>query len=156
MNPLSLMLLALLPGQAQQSAFRLEPCDVAPATLAKMDQKTLTVKEGEQSIKYYGVPLRAVLATKLGDPKSMAKLRELSDAVLFVRGSDGYRAAVSAAEVAMDEKGERFLLALEREGKPLDERHAPLQLVIPGDPKRVRWVRNVIAVELARPEAGKK
>ena len=80
----------------------------------------------------------------------MAALRSLSDAVNLVRASDGYQAAVSAAAVAMDPKGERFLLALARDGKPLDEGQGPVRLVIPGDPQRVRWVRRIASCHLVR------
>ena len=50
----------------------------------------------------------------------------------------------------MDPKGERFLLALARDGKPLGGGHGPVRLVIPGDPQRVRWVWMVASFHLVR------
>ena len=80
----------------------------------------------------------------------MAGLRMLSDAVILVRGADGYQAAVSAAAVAMDPKGLKFLLALDRDGKPLDKGQGPVRLIVPGDPKHARWVKDVASVRLVR------
>ena len=68
----------------------------------------------------------------------------------LVKASDGYQAAVSAAAVAMDPKGERYLLALRRDGQPLAKGQGPVRLIIPGDPQRVRWVRMVDSLRLVR------
>ncbi len=78
----------------------------------------------------------------------MGELRNLSDVVLVVRGTDGYQASVSAAAVAMDEKGTRFLLATERDGKPLDADQGPVKLIIPEDSQHARWVRNLDQIDL--------
>ncbi len=75
--------------------------------------------------------------------------------MIVVRASDGYQAAVSAAEAAMDPKGERYLLALTRDGRPLGDGQGPVRLIVPGDPKRVRWVRMVASLHLVRLAAAK-
>jgi DMSO/TMAO reductase YedYZ molybdopterin-dependent catalytic subunit len=85
----------------------------------------------------------------------MAALRALSDAVILVKAADGYQTAVSAAAAAMDSKGERYLLALSRDGKPLDSRVGPVRLIVPGDPKHVRWVRAVTSLRLVRLDPAK-
>ena len=120
-----------------------------PSRLAELPRVEVKVKEGGQVVTYSGVPLATVLEkqTKGG---AMAELRSLSDSVLLVRGSDGYQAAVSAAAVAMDPKGERFLLALARDGKRLDAGQGPIRLIVPADPKHVRWVKEVASIRLVR------
>jgi hypothetical protein len=110
---------------------------------------TVTVAEDDGKVTYSGVPLRAVLDTKEATT-SMVEARGLVDAVMIVHAADGYRAAVSAAAVAMDPKGERYLLAFERNGKPLPDGQAPAKLIIPADPLRVRWVRMIDGVDLVR------
>ena len=120
------------------------------AAMKEMEPAEVRVPEGDKTVTYGGVPLAAILAKQAKDTKSMAGLRALSDAVLLVRGSDGYQVAVSAVAVAMDTKGERFLMATTRDGKPLDEGFGPIRLIVPGDPKHARWVRNVAAVRLVR------
>jgi DMSO/TMAO reductase YedYZ molybdopterin-dependent catalytic subunit len=55
----------------------------------------------------------------------------------------------------MDPKGERYLLALKREGKPLGDKEGPVRLIVAGDPMHVRWVRMVSSLSLVRFEAEK-
>jgi DMSO/TMAO reductase YedYZ molybdopterin-dependent catalytic subunit len=120
------------------------------AALKGMDQAEVRISEEGKTVVYAGVPMAAILAKNAKDSGTMAGLRALSDAVLLVRGADGYQAAVSAAAVAMDTKGERFLLAISRDGKPLGESQGPVRLIVPGDPKHARWVRDVVAIRLVR------
>ncbi|MFO0958163.1 MAG: molybdopterin-dependent oxidoreductase [Isosphaeraceae bacterium] len=110
----------------------------------------LVASEQGQSATYTGVPLKAVLEAALQGKPEMEALRSLSDAVLIVQGSDGYQALVSAAAVAMDSGGKKYLLAWERDGKPLSESEGSLRLIVPGDDKRVRWVRKITAISLVR------
>jgi DMSO/TMAO reductase YedYZ molybdopterin-dependent catalytic subunit len=121
-----------------------------PEALRDRPRVEVRVRTGEANAVYTGVPLREVFEDRIQGPGRMPALRALADAVLLIRGSDGYQAAVSAAAVAMDETGERFLLALERDGEPLGEDQGPVRLIVPGDSERVRWVRGVSSIALVR------
>jgi hypothetical protein len=121
-----------------------------PEALRDRPRVEVRVREAEADVVYAGVPLRSVLESRIEGPGRMPALRALSDAVLLVRGADGYQAAVSAAAVAMDETGERFLLARQRDGMPLGTGQGPIRLIVPGDRERVRWVRNVSSIGLVR------
>ncbi len=69
--------------------------------------------------------------------------------VLFVTGSDKYRAVLSLAEVDPSfHKGARVILADQADGKPLDAHDGPFRLVIDGDLKPSRSVHSVVAIEL--------
>lgn len=120
------------------------------AAIQKGPKIELKVKEKGVETTYKGVPLRSLLQEQLKDPISMADLRKLADAVLLVKATDGYQAAVSAVEVAIDETGAKYFLAVEKDGKPLDDKQGPVKLIVPGDPKPVRSVRMVSAVDLVR------
>jgi DMSO/TMAO reductase YedYZ molybdopterin-dependent catalytic subunit len=146
MNIVSLPILCLL--LAPPASVTVEALPIEPADWKALTRVEVRVMENGGPVVYSGVPLRVVLKGKLPDPITMGALRGLADAVLAVSASDGYQTAVSAAAVAMDSKGERFLLALERDGKPLGNEQGPVRLVVPGDPERVRWVRNVTGVDL--------
>jgi DMSO/TMAO reductase YedYZ molybdopterin-dependent catalytic subunit len=126
-----------------------------PAAWASSPQVDMEVKEDGKPVVYTGIPLARVLGEHLNGAGTMAELRRLSDAVILVKARDRYQAAVSAASVAMDPKGERYLLALKRDGKPLGEDQGPARLVIPGDPRRVRWVRMISSLQLVRLQAPK-
>jgi DMSO/TMAO reductase YedYZ molybdopterin-dependent catalytic subunit len=121
-----------------------------PARLAESGKSEIKVTEDGQTVTYSGLPMASILGTVVKDAGTMPGLRSLSDSVLLVRGSDGYQAAVSAASVAMDPKGERYFLAVSRNGKPLAEGEGPVRLIVPGDPRHVRWVKTVTTIRLVR------
>jgi hypothetical protein len=142
-------LLQIAPPSSESLPFDLE-------ALRKMEQTEVRVTEKGKSVVYRGVPMSVMLRGIVKDGKSMSELRSLSDAVVLVRASDGYQAAVSAAAVAMDQSGQRYLLAFERDGAALDKTHGPAQLIIPADSEHVRWVRMVSGVDLIRLKARPK
>ena len=144
-----LLLAAACLGQAPAD-LAIESLPFDPDSWKTRPRVEVKVAERGQPVVYSGVPLATALGPKLKADAPMSALRGLADSVLLVRAEDGYQAAVSAAAVAMDRKGERFLLALERDGRPLDKGQGPVRLIVPGDPEHVRWVRQVVAVDLVR------
>jgi hypothetical protein len=139
------LILAQAPGPV---AFDLLPFD--PAKLDGLERVEIKVAEDGRSVTYSGIALATILERGKKNSATMPALRAISDSVLLVRGSDGYQAAVSAAAVAMDPKGERYLLALARDGKPLEKGQGPVRLIVPGDSKHVRWVREVSTIRLVK------
>jgi hypothetical protein len=121
-----------------------------PAKLEGLEKAEVRVMEDGRAVTYSGVSLASLLEKQSKGSGTMPGLRTLSDAVLLVRGSDGYQAAVSAAAVAMDSKGSRYLLATARDGKPLEKGQGPVRLIIPDDPKHTRWVKDVNKIRLVR------
>lgn len=146
MNGVAVALIGLVLAQIPT----VEELPFDPGTLPDRPRVEARVLEGGATRVYAGIPLRVVIEDRIKGPGKMAALRALADAVLLVRGADGYQAAISAAAVAMDEKGERFLLAEACDGKALGEDQGPVRLVVPGDPERVRWVRKVTSISLVR------
>lgn len=144
-------LAALLLAQAPLSGgVAVERLPFDPAKLEGLTKTEVRVTEDGHSVTYSGVALAGLLERRGKGTTTMAGLRALSDAVVLVRGTDGYQAAVSAAAVAMDPKGERYLIALARDGKPLDPGQGPVRLIVPADPKHARWVKNVASIRLVR------
>ena len=141
---LSIVLISQSPGPRGVESLRFDPAEIA-----RRPRVTLKVVEEGREVTYQGVPLETLLPKPIpAGPAAMAAIKGLSDAVILIRGSDGYQVAVSAAAAAMDPAGERFLLAVARDGQPLDARHGPVQLIVPGDPKRVRWCHTVTSARL--------
>ena len=64
--------------------------------------------------------------------------------IILARGRDGYEVALSIAELDPGFAGKQVLIAYQQDGKPLDG----LQLVVPGDRKAGREVRNLVAIEV--------
>jgi DMSO/TMAO reductase YedYZ molybdopterin-dependent catalytic subunit len=152
----SLIALALCIGLAPDPvAAKVEALPFDPSAWKGLPQVALRVTESGQPVTYTGVPLALVLKDRVEGKEKMAALRSLSDQVILVAATDGYRVAVSAAAAAMDPKGERYLLALKREGKPLGDKAGPVRLIVAGDPMHVRWVRMVSSLSLVRFDAEK-
>ncbi|SIO65433.1 Oxidoreductase molybdopterin binding domain-containing protein [Singulisphaera sp. GP187] len=153
----SLLVLSLCLGLAPSSATaKVEALPFDPSAWKSSPQVELRVTESGKPVTYTGVPLATVLKDRLAGKPAMAALRSLSDQVILVSAADGYRVAVSAAAAAMDPKGERYLLALKRDGQPLGDQQGPVRLIVAGDPMHVRWVRMVSSLSLVKIDAGKE
>ncbi|AGA25819.1 molybdopterin-dependent oxidoreductase [Singulisphaera acidiphila] len=157
----SLLVLSLCFGLAPTTASasapaaaKVESLPFDPSAWKDLAQVELRVTESGKPVTYTGVPLAIVLKGQLEGKPAMAALRSLSDQVILVTAADGYRTAVSAAAVGMDPKGERYLLALKREGQPLGDQQGPVRLIVTGDPMHVRWVRMVSSLALVKIDLG--
>lgn len=148
MLPALLLATGLLSQAASQ--VQVEPLPFDPATLRSLPRCVVEVDEAGVKTSYSGVPLHVVLRRKLEGQPEMQALRSIANAVVVVGASDDYQIALSAAAVAMDSKGERFLIAFDRDGEPLDDTQGPAKLIVTGDPRRVRWVRMMSSVALVR------
>ncbi|WZO99781.1 molybdopterin-dependent oxidoreductase [Isosphaeraceae bacterium EP7] len=144
------LLLTTLLITAAPAEVRVEPLAFDINALKQRPRVELKVKEGDATVTYSGVPLAVVLEGQFKSARRMADLRALGDAVILIRGSDGYQAALGAAEAATDPKGERYLIAFERDGKPLDAKQGPAKLIIPAEAEHVRWVRMIDSLTLVR------
>jgi len=138
-----LLALAVLAAEPKSLPFDLK-------ALRALPQVEVKVTDRGETTTYTGVPLRTLLKEELGDA-GMAQLKELADAVVTVEAADGYRVAYSAAALAMDEDGSKYLLAFTKNGKPLGD-EGPARVIVPGEAQHVRWIRNVKGAELGRPE----
>ncbi|MBV8095295.1 MAG: hypothetical protein JO110_19105 [Acetobacteraceae bacterium] len=75
-----------------------------------------------------------------GEPR--ARLRR----IVTVSGRDGYTAALALAEIDPEFEGKQVLLAYRRDGEPMPGNQ--LRLVVPGDRRGGRSVRDVVKMEL--------
>ncbi len=75
---------------------------------------------------------------------TFAKMGDQVRQVVSLTGSDGYTAVLGLGEISPDFEGKQVILAERMDGKPLGPDH--LRVVIPGDMKGGRSVRNIVAV----------
>ncbi len=96
---------------------------------------------------FAGVALRELL-TRVGAPLG-EKMRgpSLQLAVLF-RAKDGYAVIFALSEFDEALGNRALLLADSEDGKPLADKAAPLELIVPGDKKAARWARMVTSIEI--------
>jgi DMSO/TMAO reductase YedYZ molybdopterin-dependent catalytic subunit len=104
--------------------------------------------KGQFEARFAGPLLWSVLAKDGAvDP---AQPRRQAGQTILVTGQDGYSAALAMGEVSPDFEGKSVILAESMNGHPLGPGH--LRLVIPGDRKGARNVRDVARITVSAPQ----
>ena len=124
-----------------------KPLTLTIAELAVEPQVTIhsafNTSHGPESADYAGVPLWSVLQ-KAGVVDVTAKGGHLRHGIL-VTAADGYGVLLSIGEVDPDFANDGAILAIRKDGQPLEE---GVRLVVPGDKKGGRSVRHVTGIEV--------
>ena len=96
---------------------------------------------------YEGHDLREVL--RLGGITSVDSLRgrDLRRVVVFA-GSDGYAAVMALSEFDSSIGGRRAIVVDREDGKPLPAERGPRRLIVEGDQRPTRWVRQLVRIEV--------
>ena len=118
------------------------------ADLAKLPQKEVKTKDSRgDEVTYAGVTVADVLKQADVDLADKLRGKRLTDS-LIVEATDKYRVLFSLPEVDPDWTDKVVLLATARAGQPLDAAHGPVQLVVPGDKRHSRWVKQVVRLSI--------
>lgn len=83
---------------------------------------------------------RAELAKRLGERLRGARLAEY----VLIGAADGYRVVFVLPELDPAFADRVVLLADRRNGQPLSTDEAPFMVVVPGEKRHSRWIRQVI------------
>lgn len=123
---------------------------LGPADLAKLPHRSVQAKDHDGSeSKFEGVALIDVL--RLAGVKFGDGLRGKSLALyLVVEAADGYRAVFALPELDPAYTDGVVLLVDRRDGKKLSDKEGPLRIVIPGEKRQARWVRQVHSLIIKR------
>ena len=126
------------------------PLSISGDEFAKLPRQTVKAKghDGVDS-QFDGVRLVDILA-KAGVPTGKDLRGPAMAFYLVVEAADGYRAVFALAELDPAFTDRVILLADRRDGKPLSARDGPLQVIVPGEKKHARWVRQVIRLKVGR------
>jgi DMSO/TMAO reductase YedYZ molybdopterin-dependent catalytic subunit len=126
------------------------PFSLTAAEFAKLPRQTLRAKghDGVES-QYQGVSLIELLA-KAGVPTGKDLRGKALALFVVVEASDGYRAVFALAELDSGFTDRVILLADRRDDKPLSGQAGPLQVIVPGEKKHARWVRQAIRIKVGR------
>jgi hypothetical protein len=124
------------------------------ADLAKLPRAQTKAKDHDgKEIAFEGVSVADVLklaGVKLGgDTMRGKRLAEY----LLVEAKDNYRAVFSLTEFDPEFTDTIILLADKADGKALDEKTGPWQIIVPNQNKHGRWVRQVIRFTVKTAEA---
>jgi hypothetical protein len=131
----------LAPGHAPVVLSDAEIASLAPVSLSV----SFGTSHGSFSGRFTGPLLWTVLVdAKAVDPKTP---RQFGNQVVSITGADGYAAALAIGEIAPPFEDKSVILATQMNGKPLGPDH--LRLVVPGDSRGGRSVRDVVSIQVA-------
>jgi DMSO/TMAO reductase YedYZ molybdopterin-dependent catalytic subunit len=99
---------------------------------------------GIETSTYTGVRLWTLLG-EVGGIDDAAKGAELHHTI-SITGRDGYLVVISTGEIAPDFGGKPAMVAYEQDGEEL--RDKGLRVVMPGDKRGGRYVRDVVEIEV--------
>ena len=154
---LSLAAFALIAqgASAQQTVLRVggavpQLLTLSEADFGSMRHQSLAVDDGDQNGVYGGGALTDLLVRaglRSGDGLESSDLAKF----VIVSGAGGDRVTFSLAELDAGFTDRIVLVADTKDGKVLAADAAPYQLVVPGDKRRGRWVRRVMAIDVFDP-----
>lgn len=138
------------PAPAASTSTPLHPVHVVltgPA-LAGLPRRTITVSEEHGgNATYSGVDVGALLA-RAGAPAGKAISGAALSSYVLVRAADGYRAVFALPELDPAFAERVVLLADQRNGEPLSAQLGPYRIVVAGEKRAARWVRNVTEIDV--------
>lgn len=128
----------------------LSPKEWTAADFQALPRQTVTTRghDGKDS-KYEGIAL-AELLQKAGVPLGKELRGKAVSLYLVVEAADGYRAVFALPELDPAFSDRVVLLADRRDGQPLTPKEGPLQVIVPGEKRHSRWVRQVVALRLGK------
>ncbi|HEY0977248.1 MAG TPA: hypothetical protein VGE21_07235 [Flavobacteriales bacterium] len=114
-----------------------------------MHEAVVVSRDGERHT-YRGPLLRNVLITACPSVGALDKHGMVASAVK-VMAADGFTAVIAGMEMDSTFQAKPVILAIDRDGAPLDGHQGPFQLIVPDDLRHSRNVRNVRSIELLKP-----
>jgi len=126
------------------------PLTLTAPEFAELPRQSVRAKDRDgKEVEFEGVAVFEVLqraGLKLGQDLRGPALASY----LLVQASDGYRAVFALPEIDPACTDRTILLADRRDGKPLPAQEGPLRIVVPGEKRHSRWVRQVVAFKIGR------
>lgn len=126
------------------------PMNLKGVDLAKLNRQTLQVQdhEGRESL-YEGVAVVELLRLA-GVPLGKDLRGEKMLIYLVVEAVDGYRVVFALPEIDPAFSDRTILLVDRRNQQPLSSHEGPLRIIVPGEKRQARWVRQVTALTIRR------
>ena len=120
---------------------------LSAADLSKLPSQTVKAMDHGTAATFEGVLLADVLA-KVDLPVGEKFHSTAASYYLMVEAKDGYRAVFAWAELDATFMDKSAYVVTKRDGKPLSDKDGPFQLVVPGEKRGARWVRQVTALRI--------
>jgi hypothetical protein len=109
--------------------------------------KVMASEHSSTPVSFEGVTLKSVLE-KAGVTFGESIKGKRLVSCLLVEAADGYRVVIALPELDPAFTDKQVVLALLRDGKPLNEKDGPYRLVIPDEKRMARWARQVTTLKI--------
>lgn len=120
---------------------------LTPADLKALPRAKATFTAHGRQITYEGAVLNAALL-KAGVVSGDRLMGRYLNQVVVAKGADGFTASYSLGETDPIYRTNPVILADSKDGQPLDAKEGPYRLVVDGDLRPGRSVRQVVSVEV--------
>jgi hypothetical protein len=137
-------------GNAQQITVQIYlgvPVNVTAADIAAMPHQKLAVDDHGKNVSFEGVPLRMVLE-RAGVVFDNSMHNKRLTSYLLVNAADGYRVIFALPELDPGFTDRVILLADRADGHALDSKQGPFRIIVPGEKRMARWVRQVVGLKV--------
>ena len=120
---------------------------LSAAQLSALPRVTGRATAHGNEFSFEGHDLREVLRLGGITPVDSLRGRDLQRVVVFV-GADNYAAVAALGEFDRSIGGHRGILVDREDGKPLPAERRPRRVIVEGDVRPARWVRQVVRIEV--------
>jgi hypothetical protein len=110
--------------------------------LSKLPQQTVKVTDRGTPATFEGVLLTDVLS-KVSGPTGETFNKSVASYYLIAEADDGYKAVFTWAEIDPTFTDRKVYVVTKRDGKPLTAKDGPFELIVPGEKRYSRWVRQL-------------
>jgi hypothetical protein len=110
--------------------------------LSKLPQQTVKVTDHGTPVTFQGVLLSDVVS-KVSGPTGETFNKTVASYYLIAEAHDGYKAVFTWAEIDPTFTDRRVYVVTKREGNPLTAKDGPYELIVPGERRFSRWVRQL-------------
>lgn len=115
--------------------------------LYQMSQQTVKTTDHGTAVTFEGALLSDVLA-RVRTPAGEAFNKTVVSYYVIVEAADGYKAVFSWAEIDPTFTDRKVYVVTKRDGKPLSNKDGPFELIVPGEKRNSRWVRQMTALTI--------
>ncbi len=124
------------------------PLTLRMADLAAIAHQSVSVVDDQHRQAHYrGIPV-ADLLRHAGAPLERELRGPKMKLYVLVKARDGYAAVFALPEFDSGFTDRVIVLADQRDGHPLGNVEGPLRIIVPGEKRHARWVRQVIDIEI--------
>jgi DMSO/TMAO reductase YedYZ molybdopterin-dependent catalytic subunit len=129
-----------------------QPLTFHASDLATLPRQMLRVRDHDGRESVFGGVALVELLQRAGVPLGKDLRGDRMVTYVVVGAADGYRVVVALLEIDPAFSDRLILLADRRDQQPLSPEEGPLRLIVPGEKRQARWVRQVTSVTIRRAE----